>query len=101
MVAFYESLREQFSKQARKAGLKPLEVGLTQREIRKHISWVGAESVKKYLRRLVALEYLQLARGGERGMRNTYCLVADEPMERLDTSMIPKPEEIERRITSG
>jgi len=101
MVAFYETLRELFSKQAREAGLKPLEVGLTQREIRKSIPWVGAESVKKYLRRLVALEYLQLARGGERGMRNTYCLVADEPMERLDTSMIPKPEEIERRMTSG
>jgi hypothetical protein len=28
-------------------------------------------------------------------MRNSYQLVADEPMERLDFSMIPSPESIE------
>jgi hypothetical protein len=44
----------------------------------------------------VGLEYLALSHGGERGMRNSYQLVADEPMERLDFSMVPTPEEIGR-----
>jgi DNA primase catalytic core len=98
MGAFYEALRQLFQLRAREAGLKPAEASLTQREVRKAIGWVGGESVKKYLRRLVALEYLQLARGGERGMRNAYQLVADEPMERLDFSMIPTPEQIQQRM---
>jgi hypothetical protein len=98
MAAFYEELRELFRARARETALKPLEVGLTQREIRKSVAWVGGESAKKYLRRLVALEYLQLSHGGERGMRNSYQLVADEPMERLDFSMIPSPDAIERLL---
>jgi DNA primase catalytic core len=96
MADFYEELRELFRLHARESGLKPLEVGLTQREVRKGVGGLGSESVKKYLRRLVALEYLQLVHGGERGMRNNYRLIADEPMERLDCSMIPTPDEIER-----
>jgi DNA primase len=98
MAAFYEELRDLFRARARETALKPLEVGLTQREIRKSVAWVGGESAKKYLRRLVALEYLQLSHGGERGMRNSYQLVADEPMERLDFSMIPSPDAIERLL---
>jgi len=98
MAAFYEELRELFRARARETALKPLEVGLAQREIRKGIGWVGGESAKKYLRRLVSLEYLQLSHGGERGMRNSYQLVADEPMERLNFSMIPSPEAIQRLL---
>lgn len=98
MAGFYEELRELFRARARETGLKTVEVGLTQREIRKAVGWVGGESAKKYLRRLVALEYLQLSHGGERGMRNSYQLVADEPMERLDFSMIPSPDAIRRLL---
>jgi len=94
MADFYEQLRELFRERARQTGLKPLEVGLTQREVRKGIQGVGIDTVKRYLRRMVAFEYLQLVHGGERGMRNSYQLVADEPMERLDYSMIPTPETI-------
>lgn len=98
MAAFYEELRELFRAKARQTDLKTVEVGLTQREIRKGVAWIGGESAKKYLRRLVALEYLQLSHGGERGMRNSYQLVADEPMDRLDFSMVPSPEAIQRII---
>jgi len=98
MAGFYEELRQLFRARADQTGLKTVEVGLTQREIRKAVGWVGGESAKKYLRRLVALEYLQLSHGGERGMRNSYQLVADEPMERLDFSMIPSPAAIQRLL---
>jgi hypothetical protein len=98
MADFYEELRELFRERARQTGLKPHEVGLTQREVRKSIQGVGIDAVKRYLRRMVAFEYLQLFHGGERGMRNSYQLVADEPMERLDYSMIPTPETIARLL---
>ena len=98
VVAFYEELRGLFHEAAGENDLKPLEVSLSQREIRKRIKWIGSESVKKYLRKLAEYEYLQVAQGGSRGMRNSYRLVADEPMERLDYSMIPSPEEIEKRM---
>lgn len=94
MADFYEDLRELFRERARESGLKPQEVGLTQREVRKGLGSAGSDTVKRYLRRLMYLEYLQLSHGGERGMRNSYRLVADEPMERLDCSMIPTPEQI-------
>jgi hypothetical protein len=94
MADFYEELRKLFRERARQSGLRSLEVGLTQREVRKGIQGVGIDTVKRYLRRMVAFEYLQLVHGGERGMRNSYQLVADEPMERLDYSMIPSPETI-------
>ncbi len=100
MAAFYDELRELFRARAQQTGLKTVEVGLTQREVRKGVGWIGGESAKKYLRRLVSLEYLQLSHGGERGMRNSYQLVADEPLERLDFSMIPSPEAIERLLQS-
>jgi len=54
--------------------------------------------VKKYLRKLTDYEYLHVAHGGRRGMRNSYRLAADEPIERLDCSMIPTPEAIASRL---
>jgi hypothetical protein len=95
LADFYEDLRKLFRDRARHSGLKPLEVRLTQREIRKGTEGFGVDTVKRYLRRLVSFEYLQRTHGGERGMRNSYQLVADEPMDRLDYSMIPTPEQIE------
>jgi hypothetical protein len=98
MADFYEELRSLFRQRARQVGLKPLEVRLTQREVRKTLQGLGIDAVKRYLRRLVALEYLQLVHGGERGTRYSYQLVADEPMDRLDYSMIPSPDAIERLL---
>jgi len=98
LVRLYEQLRATFREQAKASELKPTEVTLTAREIRRQVNWVGGESVKKYLRKLTDYEYLQVAQGGRRGMRNSYRLAADEPIERLDCSMIPTPEAIEQRL---
>ena len=98
LVRLYEELRLMFCRQAKTSDLKPTEVTLTAREIRRQVSWVGGEAVKKYLRKLTDYEYLQVAQGGRRGMRNSYRLVADEPIERLDCSMIPTPEAIASRL---
>jgi len=98
LVRLYEELRAMFCEQAKTSDLKPTEVTLTARQIRRQVRWVGGESVKKYLRKLTDYEYLQVAQGGQRGMRNSYRLAADEPIERLDCSMIPTPEAIASRL---
>ena len=99
LVRFYEELRGLFQKAAQRSGLRPPDVTLTQRQIRESVEWLGGESVKKYLRKLVDYEYLQLSRGGRRGMRNSYQLVADGPMYALDCSMIPTPGQMSERIS--
>jgi hypothetical protein len=91
-------VRELFHETAAKATLKPLDVGLTQRDIREKIKWTSASTIREGLRKLVMFEYLLVVKGGSRGMRNSYSLVADEPMERLDCSMIPDVEEIKRQM---
>jgi len=97
-VRLYEEVRELFHEAAAKANLKPLDVSLTQGDIRSKVKWIGRETIKKGLRKLIYLEYLQMTKGGSRGMRNTYRLVTDEPVERLDCTMIPEPEEIKKRM---
>jgi DNA primase len=98
VVRLYEEVRELFHEAAKKANLKPLDVGLTQRDIREKIKWTSASTIREGLRKLVMFEYLVVAKGGSRGMRNSYSLVSDEPMERLDCSMIPTVEEIKKRM---
>jgi DNA primase len=98
LVRFYDELRTLYSQAAGEKGLKVTEAGLTQRDIRKKIAWIGAESIKLYLRKLVWLEYLQTGGSKRRGSRNTYCLVADEAMDRIDISMIPTADELAANI---
>ena len=100
LVSFYEALRPIFRKKAEESKIDTTEVSLTQREIRKEITFLGTESIKRYLRKLVSLDYLYLGRGKKRGMRNTYLLYADEPMERFDFSLIPTPSRI-RALMEG
>ena len=101
LVLFYEDLRPLFRKKAEAEGIKAVEVKLTQRDIRKEITRIGQESVKLYLRKLAALEYLYINRGGPRGSRHSYRLVADESVDRLDCSMIPPPEEIRKHFSKS
>ena len=98
-VRLYEEVREMIHEAAEKAKLKPQDVSVTQGDVRSRVQWIGRESIKKGLRKLVYLEYLQMIKGGSRGMRNTYKLITDEPVERLDCTMIPTPEEIRKRMS--
>jgi len=98
VINLYDEVRMIFQKTALEHNLKPLEVSLTQRDIRAKVKSMSASSIREGMRKLVTLEYLQRERGGSRGMRNTYRLVADEPVEKLDYNMIPKPEDIKKKI---
>jgi DNA primase len=101
LIRFYEELRALYGSTAKEKGLKITEAGLTQRDIRKKIAWIGAESIKQYLRKLTYLEYLQAGGTKRRGARNTYLLVADEPMDHIDISMIPTSDELAENIEVG
>jgi hypothetical protein len=100
-LSLYEELRELFARSAKKAGLKILEVTLAQREIRKEIPAYSTDMIKRGLRALVSYEYLALVKGGSRGSRNSYALVADEPIERFDYAAVPTPQEIGERLVKG
>jgi hypothetical protein len=97
-VRLYEEVREMIHRLAEKMKLRAQDVSVTQQDIRARVKWTGRESIKKALRKLVYLEYLQTVKGGGRGTRNTYKLITDEPVERLDCTMIPAPDEIKKRM---
>jgi len=100
-VRLYEVVRDLIHEAADTHKLKPAEMSLTQRDIRSKIKWTSASSVREGLRKLVTLEYLQVVRGGTRGMRNSYKIVLDEPVEKMDFTMIPTPEAIKKRMTEN
>jgi DNA primase catalytic core len=94
LLTFYEELQALYRKRAAADNVKVTEIELTQRDIRKEITGFGQESIKHYLRKLGSLEYLYLTTRSTRGNRRSYRLAADEPVSRLDCSMIPSPEAI-------
>lgn len=95
--ALYGKLRELVRQKAAAEGLRPEEVGFSQREVREA---TGATQrwVKRYLAVLADYEYLQVVGPRQRGSRYGYRLVADVPRTGLETSWIPRPEEIEAAL---
>jgi len=101
LISFYEELRENVRENAKKENLNVLETTFDFREIRTKINCTGSETIKKYIRMLVYYEYIQISSGGNRGQRNRYRLVADEPIDKIDLSVIPTVEEIYKLIENS
>jgi DNA primase catalytic core len=100
-VKLYEELRKLCRETAESEGLKVTEVTFSQREVRERVRWIGSESIKKYLRVLASYEYILREGGVKRGQRSKFRLIADEAMEKIDVSMIPTPQEMERLIAEA
>ncbi len=96
-VDFYELLRKLSRENSKKKNLEPHEVTYTQREIREYTG-LSHTWVKQQLRTLADHEYVTVIRGGGERSKGVYRLKADESMAQLDFTMIPKPEEIKRRL---
>jgi hypothetical protein len=92
----YEAVRGAIKKKADEEGLKPLEVQITQRELRER-THLSHDTIKRNVRILIEYEYLKGGTGG-RGLRRSYALAADEELNLMDVSCIPTPEEMERRL---
>jgi DNA primase len=89
-VILYEHIREMVRHMAQGKDLRSEDVSFIQREVREY-SKLGAEFIKKHIRKLVEYEYLQVLSGRTRGTRVSYRLRADEAVEQINLSIIPTP----------
>jgi DNA primase catalytic core len=99
----YDEIRGILRQKAEREELKPVEVSLTQREIREKTN-LNQMFVKRYLRVLTEYEYIKVRGNTHRGGTASYWLYADEDMGKLDLSVIPTPEEMllkEARLKVG
>jgi DNA primase len=97
--ALYEEIRALCKEEAKKEKVKPTQVSFIQKQIRENTELSG-EFIKKHLRILVEYEYIQLVGGKRHGTRFSYRLREDAPMEGLDLSMIPTPEEMKLKFNT-
>ncbi len=93
----YEEVRKLCKEQALKERLEPTQVTFIKKQILESTG-LGGEFVKKHLRILVEYEYIQIVSGKRHGTRFSYRLREDTTIAGLDISMIPTPEEMEKRI---
>jgi hypothetical protein len=96
-IDFYEKLREMTRKLGAKKGLKANEVSVTQRDIREYTGY-SLEWVKKQLRILIDYEYVIVTKGGGSRVKGFYRIREDEPISKIDLSMIPTPEKMAELI---
>lgn len=96
-LEFYETIRKMCRELGKRDSLKPEDVSFTGRDVREYTGF-GHTWVKQNLRILLEREYLGLARGGAERSRAFYRLRSDEPVKRLDLSMIPAPADMEKII---
>jgi DNA primase len=98
LIELYEDIRKMVKEKAEKNGLNVTETAFIQREVRE-ITHLSNESIKKYLRKLVDYEYIQLTGGKRHGTRFSYRLREDAPIDRINTSeIIPTAEQIKTMI---
>jgi DNA primase len=93
----YEALRELAKTQAKKKNLKVNEITFTQREIREQTGY-GQSWMRENMRKLVEYEYVSVQRNLKRGERGSYRLKDDCELEKINLSMIPRPEAMEQLI---
>ncbi|MFA5810487.1 MAG: hypothetical protein WC935_09200, partial [Thermoleophilia bacterium] len=93
----HEELLKLAKREAQRQKLAVHEVTLTQRMIREQTQ-LGQTWVKENLRTLVEFEYLNVNKGGGERTKGFYKLRDEAAMDRADLSMIPSPEEMERKL---
>jgi DNA primase len=91
----YEAIRSYARETAESKHLKPEEVSFTQRDIRERTGF-GQTWIKMNMRMLLDYEYLTLARGGRERSKAVYRLREDESISKINLSMIPTPEYMEK-----
>jgi methyl-accepting chemotaxis protein len=99
-VKVYEAFRELTHKRARKSGIAPAEVELTQRELRED-SGLGHSFIKQQIKLLVEYEYLLRHGSSARGSRARYSLRSDEPLSRVKELTIPTAEEYRQKLNNN
>ena len=98
VLELYENIRVLCRELGKKSGIEPHEVNFTQREIREHAG-LNHVWVKRNIRVLVDYEYVVTVSGGSARSKGHYRIREDAPMEAVNLSMIPTPEEVKRRMS--
>ena len=96
----YASFRALVKLQAEAEGLLPVEVVISQRELRESTE-LSQMSVKRNLRTLCDYEYLVEVGSFQRGSRRGYRLAEDQELSLVDLSSIPTPTELSASITAA
>ena len=96
-LELYETLRNVIKKKAKEESLSPVEVSVTQRELRE-ATGMSQMFVKRNMRTLSDYEYVFSSGSPGARSRKSYRLVADEAIRLIDLSVIPTPEEIKLKM---
>jgi len=96
-IELYSGMRKIIGKKAQEQGLKPVEVSVTQRELRE-LTGMSQMYVKRNMRILSDYEYIIASSSARQRSRKSYRLLADEAINLIDLSMIPSPDEIIKRM---
>lgn len=96
----YDQIRALARTEAAQQKISASEVSMTQRQIREHTG-LSHMSVKIAVRQLVEYEYLTVSRGGNERSKGFYRLKDDVDMLKTDLSMIPTPEEMQKKVKLG
>jgi DNA primase len=96
----YASFRALVKLQAEAEGLLPVEVVISQRELRESTE-LSQMSVKRNLRTLCDYEYLVEVGSFQRGSRRGYRLAEDQELSLVDLSSIPTPTELSASIAAA
>ncbi len=96
-LELYETLRGVIKKKAKEEGLSPVEVSVTQRELRE-ATGMSQMFVKRNMRTLSDYEYVFTIGSPGARSRKSYRLIADEAIRLIDLSVIPTPAEIGARV---
>lgn len=96
-LELYETLRGVIKKKAKEETLSPVEVSVTQRELRE-ATGMSQMFVKRNMKTLSDYEYVFSSGSPGARSRKSYRLVADEAIRLIDLSVIPTPEEIGARV---
>jgi hypothetical protein len=96
----YASFRALVKLQAEAEGLLPVEVVISQRELRE-ATGLSQLIVKRGVRTLCDYEYLVEVGSFQRGSRRGYRLAEDQELSLVDLSSIPTPTELARSIKAA
>ena len=96
-LELYGVVRKLIQTKARESNLTFAEVSLTQREIREKTSF-SQMFVKRNMRTLSDYEYVITSGSPGARSRKSYRLIADEPINLIDLSVIPTPEAMKKKL---
>ena len=99
-LELYEAVRTVIRKKAEEGDLNPLQVSVTQRELRE-LTGLSQMFVKRNMRILSDYEYVYSSGGTGGRVRKSYRLVADEKIKIIDLSIIPEPSKMKKILKSG